>query len=321
MKKKLKIFVSGHKGMVGRAVVKFLIKKKIGKLILKTKKELNLENYKKVDNFLYNEKPDVIINCAGKVGGILANSRFPTEFLNENLSIQTNLINLAYKHNIENLINLGSSCIYPKNSKQPIKERYLLTSVLEETNEAYALAKIIGLKLCEYYNQQYDTSYLTLMPCNLYGPYDNFDAKNSHFIPALIRKIVNAKNKNLRKIEIWGTGKAKREIMHVDDLASAIYFILKKKINKDKKLLKVIKKSSLINVGTGYELSIMKFAATIIKIENSKLDLFYNKNYPDGMPRKVLDDKIIKSLGWKPSISTKVGLKSTIKWYKNNYLR
>ena len=156
MKKKLKIFIAGHKGMVGRSVVKFLTKKQFGKLILKTKKELNLEDYKKVDNFLYNEKHEVIINCAGKVGGILANSQFPTEFLNENLSIQTNLINLAYKHNIDNLINLGSSCIYPRNSKQPIKEKYLLTSVLEKTNEAYALAKIVGLKLCEYYNIQYN---------------------------------------------------------------------------------------------------------------------------------------------------------------------
>ena len=321
MKKKLKIFIAGHKGMVGRSLVKFLTKKQFGKLILKTKKELNLEDYKKVDNFLYNEKPEVIINCAGKVGGILANSQFPTEFLNENLSIQTNLINLAYKHNIDNLINLGSSCIYPKNSKQPIKEKYLLTSILEETNEAYALAKIVGLKLCEYYNKQFQTSYLTLMPCNLYGPHDNFDAKNSHFIPALIRKIVNAKIKNFPKIELWGTGKAKREIMHVDDLASAIYFILKKKINNDKKLLKVIKKSSLINVGTGYELSIKKFAKIIIKIENSKLSLVYNKNYPDGMLRKVLDNKIMSVLGWKASISTREGLKETIKWYKNNHLR
>ena len=317
----LKIFIAGHNGMVGRSVVKYFKRKKFGKLILKSRKQLNLENFKKVNKFLFNQKPDIIINCAGKVGGILANSKFPTEFLNENLAIQTNLINSAFKNKIEHFINLGSSCIYPKRSKQPIKEKYLLTSVLEKTNEAYALAKIVGLKLCEYYNSQKNKSYITLMPCNLYGPYDNFDPKKSHFIPALIRKIVHSKLNNFSEIEIWGTGKAKREIMHVDDLASAIYFIVKKKVSKDTKLLKIIKNSSLINVGTGYELSIKKFAKTIIKIEKVKLSLIYNKNYPDGMLRKVLDNKIIKSLGWKPSISTKLGLKATIKWYKNNYLR
>ena len=187
----MKIFIAGHKGMVGSSVVREFKKKKFGKIILRVKKRLNLLNFNAVNNFIKKNKPDIIINCAGRVGGILANSKFPTEFLNENIQIQSNLINSAYKNDVNNFINLGSSCIYPKNSKQPIKEDYLLSSRLEKTNEAYALAKITGLKLCEYYNMQYGKSYLTLMPCNLYGPNDNFDPSNSHFIPALIRKIIN----------------------------------------------------------------------------------------------------------------------------------
>ena len=188
--KKLKIFITGHKGMVGSSLFKFFKKKKFGKLLFASRSKLDLENFRKVDNFLKKNKPSVIINCAGKVGGILSNSSYPTEFLNENILIQTNLIKSAYKNKVPHFINLGSSCIYPKYSKQPIKEKYLLSGSLEKTNEAYAIAKIVGLKLCEYYNKQFKTSYLTLMPCNLYGPNDNFDLQNSHFIPALIRKIV-----------------------------------------------------------------------------------------------------------------------------------
>ena len=215
---------------------------------------------------------------------------------------------------------MGSSCIYPKNAAQPIKEDYLLTKSLEKTNEAYALAKIVGLKLCEYYNKQFNKSYLTLMPCNLYGPNDNFDLKNSHFIPALIKKIVHSKIKKSTKIEIWGTGKPKREVMHVDDLASAIYFILKAKINKNKKLINFLKKTSLINVGSGNEFTIKQFAKKICKIEKNKSKLFFNKNYPDGTMRKILDNKIMKNLGWSPKISLESGLSNTIKWYKKNYL-
>ena len=215
---------------------------------------------------------------------------------------------------------MGSSCIYPKNAAQPIKEDYLLTKSLEKTNEAYALAKIVGLKLCEYYNKQFNKSYLTLMPCNLYGPNDNFDLNNSHFIPALIKKIVNSKIKKTTKIEIWGTGKPKREVMHVDDLASAIYFILKAKVLKNKKLINFLKKTSLINVGSGNELTIKQFAKKICKIEKNKSKLFFNKNYPDGTMRKILDNKIMKNLGWSPKISLESGLSNTIKWYKKNYL-
>jgi len=318
-KKKIKIFITGHKGMVGSSLFNFFKKKKFGKLIFATRSALNLENSLKVDNFIKKHKPDVIVNCAGKVGGILANSVYPTEFLNENILIQTNLIKSAYKNNISHFINLGSSCIYPKKSKQPIKEKYLLSGSLEKTNEAYAIAKIVGVKLCEYYNKQFNTSYLTLMPCNLYGPNDNFNLQNSHFIPALISKIIKAKKVKSRFVEIWGTGKPKREIMHVDDLSSAIFFIINKKISNDKRLLNHLKKTSLINIGSGNEYSIKQFASKIIKIVNGKLKLKFNKKFPDGTLRKVLDTKFINKLGWRSNIKLNKGLKYTIDWYVNEY--
>ena len=305
--------------MVGKSIHKYLIKNKIGNIITATRKKLNLENFNKVNKFIKDKKPDAIINCAGKVGGILANNTFPIEFLNENIAIQTNLIKSSYLNSVENFINLGSSCIYPKKSKQPIKERYLLTGSLEKTNEAYALAKIVGLKMCEFYNSQYNKSYLTIMPCNLYGPNDNFDSKKSHFLPALIKKVIDSERYNNKSIEIWGTGKPKREVMHVDDLATAIGFILKKKIKNDTKLLKLIKKSSVINVGSGNEYSIADFAITISKLLNNKNKLNFNQNYPDGTMRKILDSSLIRSLGWKPKIKIKKGLSETINWYKKNY--
>ena len=320
MNKKLKVFIAGHNGMVGRSLTNYLKKKEFGKIITASRKRLNLENYDKVNRFIKQKRPDIIINCAGRVGGILANSTFPTEFLNENIDIQSNLIKSSFKNKIDHFINLGSSCIYPKNSKQPIKEKYLLSSSLEKTNEAYALAKIVGLKMCEYYNQQYKKSYFTLMPCNLYGPNDNFDLKNSHFIPALIKKIIHSKIKNKRSIEIWGTGKPKREIMHVDDLSSAIYFIIKKKLNNNKLLLNYLKKSSLINVGSRNEYTIKQYAILIAKLVENKYKLVFNKSYPDGTKRKILDNSFMKKLGWKPKIALYKGLSDTIKWYKNNYL-
>ena len=306
--------------MVGRSLANYLKKKEFGKIITASRKRLNLENYDKVNKFIKQKRPDIIINCAGRVGGILANSTFPTEFLNENIDIQSNLIKSSFKNKIDHFINLGSSCIYPKNSKQPIKEKYLLSSSLEKTNEAYALAKIVGLKMCEYYNQQYKKSYFTLMPCNLYGPNDNFDLKNSHFIPALIKKIIHSKIKNKRSIEIWGTGKPKREVMHVDDLSSAIYFIIIKKLNNNKLLLNYLKKSSLINVGSQNEYTIKQYAILITKLVENKYKLVFNKSYPDGTKRKILDNSFMKKLGWKPKISLYKGLSDTIKWYKNNYL-
>jgi len=318
--KKINIYIAGHNGMVGRSIHKYLLKKKIGNIITKDRKKLNLENIRKVNKFIKKKKPHVIINCAGKVGGILANNSYPTEFLNENILIQSNLIRSAYLNNIDHFINLGSSCIYPKKSKQPIKEKYLLTGSLEKTNEAYALAKIVGLKMCEFYNTQYKKSYVTLMPCNLYGPNDNFNLNNSHFIPALIKKIIKNKNKENELIEIWGTGKPKREVMHVDDLSSAIYFILKKKLQNNKKLLNHIKKSSVINIGSGQEFTIKNFAKIISKILDNKNNLKFNKKYPDGTMRKILDNSIIKKLGWYPKINLNRGLTQTINWYKNNYI-
>ncbi len=229
-----KIFIAGHRGMVGSALLNYLKKKNFKNFVLVTKKQINLLDENKVNNFIKKKKPQIIINCAGRVGGILANSTYPVEFLKENILIQLNLVNAAFNNKIEHFINLGSSCIYPKKSKQPIKEEYLLSNHLESTNEAYALAKIVGLKSCEFYNKQYKKSYFTLMPCNLYGPNDNFNLKNSHFIPALIKKIIKSQNKKNSKIEIWGTGKPKREVMYVEDLARAIYFCLKKKFIKIK---------------------------------------------------------------------------------------
>mgnify|MGYP006126261041 CR=1 FL=1 len=317
--KKYKIFLAGHNGMVGSSLYRFLKKKNFKNIITVSRNKLNLNDQIKVDKFIKEKKPNIIINCAGKVGGIWANSHYPVEFLDENILIQMNLIKSAYKNKIKHLINLGSSCIYPKNSKQPIKEEYLLSGQLEKTNEAYALAKIVGLKACEYYNKQYGTSYLTVMPCNLYGPNDNFDLKNSHFIPALIKKFVQSKKNKKQEVEIWGSGKPKREIMYVDDIASAIFFIIKKKISKDKFLINYLKKESVINVGSDTEYTIKKIAQIISKTINNKSKLRFNRKYPDGTPRKILNNKVIKKLGWRPKISLTKGLNKTLEWYYKNF--
>tara|TARA_B100000035_G_C21019468_1_gene563372 strand:+ start:556 stop:1527 length:972 start_codon:yes stop_codon:yes gene_type:complete len=317
--KNFKIYVAGHNGMVGRAVVRYLKKKGVKNIIFVERKKLNLLNVKDLEKFIKSKKPDIIINCAGRVGGILANASYPVEFMNENIFIQLNLINLSHKYKIKHFVNLGSSCIYPKNSKQPIREKYLLSSQLEKTNEAYALAKIVGLKVCEFYNQQYKTNFFTLMPCNLYGPYDNFHLKNSHFIPALIKKFIEAKRRNKNSVEIWGSGLPRREVMHVDDLANAIGYLLQLKINNDKKFLKILKNNSLINVGSGQEFQIKKFAEIINKLTFSNKKLRFNKKFPDGTKRKILDISILKKIGWRSKINLYDGLKNTISWYKTNY--
>ena len=317
--KNLKIFLVGHNGMVGSSLYSFFKKQNFQKIITINRKKLNLCDIKKVDKFIKKSKPDIIINCAGRVGGIWANSHYPVEFLDENILIQMNLIKTAYKYKIKHVINLGSSCIYPKKSKQPIKEEYLLSGPLEKTNEAYAIAKIVGLKACEYFNNQYGTSYLTVMPCNLFGPNDNFDLKNSHFIPALIKKFIQSKKSKKKEVEIWGSGRPKREIMYVDDIASAIFFIIKKKIFKDKFLINYLKKESVINVGSDTEYSIKKIAQIIAKTTNSKSKLRFNKKYPDGTPRKILDNRVIKKLGWRPKVSLTEGLNKTLDWYYKNY--
>ena len=316
--KNKKIFIAGHNGMVGSSILRLSRNLGLNKIIIQSRKKLDLANWDKVNKFLKKIKPDIVINCAGKVGGILANFTYPKEFLFENIYIQLNLLDTGFNNNVKTFINLGSSCIYPKKSKQPIKEDYLLSGKLESTNEAYAIAKIVGLKSCEFYNRQFKTNYFTLMPCNMYGPNDNFDIRSSHFIPGLIKKFYIANRKNMKNVEVSGSGKAKREIMYVDDLASAIFFMLKKVEEKDKKVLDVLKKNSHINIGVNKDYTIKQFANMIGKLFNKKINLKFNKSYPDGVPRKLLDSSIIYSMGWRAIISTEKGLRETLEWYKKN---
>ena len=321
MEKKLKnkkIFIAGHNGMVGSSILRYFKNLGIKKIIIQSRKKLDLKNPNKVNKFLEKTKPNIVINCAGKVGGILANFTYPKEFLFENIHIQLNLLDACFKNNVKTFINLGSSCIYPKQSKQPIKEKYLLSGKLESTNEAYAIAKIVGLKACEFYNRQFKTNYFTLMPCNMYGPNDNFDTKSSHFIPALIKKFYVANRKKLKNVEVWGSGKAKREIMYVDDLASAIFFILNKLERRDKKILNFLKKNTHINIGVKKEHTIKQFANMIGKLFSKKISLKFNKSYPDGTSRKLLDSSIIYRMGWKPMIPPEKGLRETLAWYEKN---
>ena len=308
-----KIFICGHKGMVGSSLYKYLRKKKIHKIITCDRNKLDLTRYYQVNKFVKKNKPDFIINCAGKVGGILANSIDPLNFLTQNLEIQLNILKACIENEIKYFINLGSSCIYPKYAKQPIKEEYLLDGILEITNEGYALAKIVGLKACQYFNKKSNSNYFTLMPCNLYGPNDNFDTKNSHFMPALISKFYKSKF-NSKKVEVWGTGKARRELMYVDDLSDAIYFLMKKIIGKDKKLFNYIKKNPFFNVGTGKDMSIINYAKFVKKNINPKADIILNRNYPDGTPRKLLNISKLTNLGWKSKISLNKGIKKTYDW-------
>jgi len=314
-----KIFIAGHNGMVGSAILNYFKNSNLHKIITINRKQLDLTNWKDTNTFLKKNKPDIVINCAGKVGGILANYTYPKEFLLENINIQLNLVDTCFKNKIKTFINLGSSCIYPKKAKQPIKEEYLLSGKLEPTNEAYALAKIIGVKSCEYYNRQFKTNYFTLMPCNLYGPNDNFNIKNSHFIPALIKKIIISKKNKKNFVEIWGSGNPKRETMHVDDLASAIYFILRNIYKNNKSLKLILKKLPIINIGSNFEYSIKQYALIIKNLVSSNIKLKFNKKFPDGTPRKLLNSSKIRKLGWKPKIDVITGLKSTIEWYYKNY--
>ena len=308
--KNSKIYLAGHTGLVGSSVLRVLRKRGFKNIIIKTRKNLNLTNQSKVLNFLKKKKPDAIIICAAKVGGIKANNKFKSEFIYENLSIQNNIINGAHISDINNLIFLGSSCIYPKFAKQPIKEKYLLSGELEPTNQYYALAKIAGIKLCESYNIQYGRNYISLMPSNLFGPNDNYNLNNSHFLPAVIKKIYLAK-KNREPITFWGTGKAKRELTYVDDLAEACIFFLKKKINHN-----------LINIGSGYEKTIREYINLICKKLDYKHKIkFNNDKFLDGTPRKVLDCKIAKKYGWKPIWSLDKSINFTIKEFLENKRR
>ena len=308
LNKKSRIFLAGHKGMVGSAVLRHLKNKKYKNIITQNKNKLNLLDQKQTENFIKKTNPDFIILAAARVGGILANQNYKANFIYENLMIQTNIIHSAYKAGVKKLIFLGSSCIYPKLSKQPIKENYLLSGELESTNDAYAIAKIAGVKMCEAYNKQYNLNYICLMPTNLYGPRDNYDELNSHFFPALIKKIHIAKKKDRRVIKLWGNGKAKRELMDVDDLASACEFFLNKKT-----------KHTLINIGSGIEKSVENFAKFIMKKLNIKLKIIYDKSKPNGTPRKTLDINIAKSYQWRSNINLSEGFKLTYKDFLENY--
>jgi GDP-L-fucose synthase len=304
--KNSKIFVTGHKGLVGSSIVRRLKFYGYKNLILKTKNHLDLRNQSKVKNFFKKNKIDVVINAAAKVGGIEANNKFQASFIYDNLSIQNNIIHSCYENKIKNLIFLGSSCIYPRNSMQPIKESYLLAGSLEKTNEAYAVAKIAGIKMCESYNFQYKTNYKCLMPCNLYGPNDNYDLDTSHFFPALIAKIHKSKVKKRGTITLWGTGNPKRELMYVDDLADACIFFLNKQ-----------SKETLINVGSGKEMTVVEYAKFIIRELKLDLKIELDRSKPDGTPRKIIDSSLARKYGWKPNVSLKEGFKKTYTDYLN----
>ena len=304
----MKIFLAGHKGLVGSAIYRKLIKKKYKKIIVADKKKLNLLDQNKVFKFLHRTKPDIVIMAAAKVGGIYHNNAHGADFIYENLQIQNNLIHGSFKNNIKKIIFLGSSCIYPKLSKQPIKEEYLLSGSLEETNSAYATAKIAGIKMCEAYNKQYKTNYICLMPTNTYGPNDNYENLNSHFFPALLKKAHECKLKKKKTLEVWGSGKPFRELIFVDDIADACLYFMKKRT-----------KNFLINIGTGKEKTIKDYANFIIKKINLKVKIKYIKSKPDGVKRKLLDINLAKKYGWKAKYSLDRGFDITYKDYLKNF--
>ncbi len=304
LNKKSKIFIAGHNGMVGSSLVRHFKKKGYKKLFFKNRKSLNLIDQRKTYLYIKKIKPDFVIIAAAKVGGIFANNEQKAKFIYENIMIQTNLIHSSYLVGVKKLIFLGSSCIYPKYSKQPIKEDYLMTGKLEETNDSYAIAKIAGYKMCDAYNKQYKTNYICLMPTNLYGPNDNYNLKNSHFFPALIAKIHFALKKRTKIIKIWGDGTPKRELMYVDDLADACEFFLRKKT-----------KHSLINIGSGEEKTILGYCKFIIKRLNVNLKVKFELNKPNGTPRKKLDLSLANKYGWKSKYNLNKGFNLTYKDY------
>ena len=300
IEKNAKIFLAGHGGLVGSAILRRLKKYGFKNIITINRSDLDLTNQQKVFAFLGKKKPKAVIIAAAKVGGILDNNKYRGEYIYENLSIQNNLIHGSFLNKVKNLIFLGSSCVYPKNCSQPIKEKYLLTKELEYTNEPYAIAKIAGIKLCENYNLQYATNYKCLMPSNTYGPNDNYNLNSSHFFPALIKKVTEAQKKNKKDIILWGTGKAKRELIYVDDVADACIFFLKK-----------YTKHSLINIGTGKDKTIEQYAEFIIKKLGLKIKINFDTKKPDGTARKLLDISIAKKYGWFPKISLSEGFDIT----------
>jgi GDP-L-fucose synthase len=306
-----KIYVAGHTGMVGSALVRRLKTDSYFNFFLKTHEELDLLDQNAVNKFFATEKPDYVFIAAATVGGIQANNTYRGQFLYENLMIQSNIIHAAHQNGVKKLMFLGSACIYPRNSKQPLKEEYLLSGYLESTNEPYAIAKIAGIKMCENYYKQYGDNNISVMPNNLYGTNDNFDLKNSHVLPALIRKFHEAKINNEKSVEIWGSGKPKREFLHVEDLADACIFLMKN-LDADKLYSENI---SHINIGSGEEVSINELALLIKDIVGFEGELVFNINYPDGTPRKLLDVTRLRRMGWESKIKLNDGLASVYKWY------
>ncbi len=310
MKKKSKIYIAGHRGLVGSAIKRRLEQSGFLNIIVRTHAELDLINSRAVSNFFKKEKPEYVFLAAAKVGGILANENYPADFIFQNLQIQNNIIHNSYLNRVKKLLFLGSSCIYPRESPQPIKEEYLLTGPLEKTNDAYAIAKIAGIKMCQSYNQQYSTQFISVMPTNLYGPNDNFDLKSSHAFPAMLRKFHEAKIKNKKEVVIWGTGSPKREFLHVDDLADACLFLMQN-----------YKQNKIVNIGTGKDLKIIELAQIFKKVVNFKGKIVKDKSKPDGTPRKLLDVSFLHKLGWKHKINLENGIKDTYEWFLKNRKR
>jgi GDP-L-fucose synthase len=307
MESEKKIYVAGHAGLVGSAIVRNLQKKGYSNITGKRSTEVDLTRQADVESFFNEEKPDCVFLAAAKVGGIHANNTYPAEFIYINSLIQCNVIHSAYRNDVKKLMFLGSGCIYPKAAPQPIKESYLLTASLEKTNEAYAIAKIAGLKMCEFYNRQYGTDFISCMPANLYGAGDNFDLENSHVVPALIRKVCEAKERDEQDITIWGTGSAYREFLHVDDMADACVFLMENYSGNE-----------TVNVGTGTEITIMELAGIIARIAGFNGKIKTDPSKPDGTPRKLLDSTKLFNMGWKSKISLEDGLRMTYEDYLKN---
>lgn len=304
------VFVAGHRGLVGSAIERKLREKGYEKLLRKTRSELDLTDQSRVRDFFESERPDAVILAAAKVGGIGANSAYPAEFIYTNLAIEVNVIHQAWLSGVKKLLFLGSSCIYPKFAPQPIREGSLLSGFLEPTNEAYAIAKIAGLKMCEYYSTQYGASFISVMPTNLYGPNDNFDPESSHVLPAMIRKFDDAVRNGDDKVVLWGSGAPKREFLHVDDLAGACVY-----------LLEGYSGTAFLNIGSGREVTIRKLAGIVKKITGFSGEIVWDSAKPDGTPRKLLDISRITALGWKPAIDLESGIESTYRWYLANRSR
>jgi GDP-L-fucose synthase len=312
-----KIYIAGHRGMVGSAVRRDLENTGHKNIIYRTSSELDLINQSAVDEFFKSEKPEVVIVAAAKVGGILANNTYRADFIYQNLMIEANIIHAAYKYRTEKLIFLGSSCIYPKLAPQPLKEEYLLSAFLEDTNEPYAIAKIAGIKLCENYYRQYGCNFYSVMPTNLYGPFDNFDLKNSHVLPALIRKFHEAKINEEKTVTIWGSGKPLREFMYVEDLAHAVNFMLNN-VNAEDLYEKGL---THLNVGTGKDVSITEAAMIVSDVVGFKGEIVYDSSKPDGTPRKLMDVTRLKDLGWSYKTELNDGIEKAYDWFVNHYLK